>query len=415
MKILFLTPQLPYPPHQGTTLRNYHLIRYLARDHTIHLVTFLAPGEKLTADSPLHQLCDRIEMLPQPRRPLWRRAMDTLTSPWPDMGLRLATPAAHRLIQGLIATQSYAIVQAEGIEMAAYGWRALQAVPPPTRPAFVFDDHNAEYLLQKRAALVDLRRPRRWPAALYSLIQWQKLSRYEQTICRAADAVLAVSDPDREALRRLHAQIDPIVVPNGIDLSGYTLTSLSAVGDCPTLVFTGKMDYRPNVDAVLWFAQMVLPLVQAQTPQVHVQIVGMNPHPRLDPLRQDATITITGAVEDPRPYIQNAAVYVVPMRVGGGTRFKVLEAMASRKAIVSTSLGVEGIAVTDGQEVLIADDPACFAARIVELLQDQKDSGTQSHALGEAAYRFVEANYTWDRIIPRLQTVYHRIVKQEET
>ncbi|MBX3000253.1 MAG: glycosyltransferase [Caldilineaceae bacterium] len=412
MKILFLTPQLPYPPRQGTTLRNYHLIRHLARDHTIHLVTFIAPGERLDSESPLHQLCERIETLPQPQRPLWRRGVETITSPWPDMGLRLTTSRAHRLIQGLIATQSYAIVQVEGIEMAAYGWRALHAVPRAMRPAFVFDDHNAEYLLQKRAALVDLQIPRRWPAALYSLIQWQKLSRYERTICRAADAVLAVSDPDREALRRLHPKIEPVVVPNGIDLSGYAATPFTSADDCPTLVFTGKMDYRPNVDAVLWFAQAVLPLVEAQVPEVRFQIVGMNPHSRLDALRDKPAITITGAVEDPRPYVQNAAVYVVPMRVGGGTRFKVLEAMASQKPIVSTSLGVEGIAVGDGEELLIADTPDHFAARIVELLHDQNGSGVQSRALGKAAYEFVEANYTWDRIIPRLQTLYRQIGPQ---
>jgi glycosyltransferase involved in cell wall biosynthesis len=330
------------------------------------------------------------------------------------MGLRLANPEAHALVEGMIATQSYDIVQAEGIEMAAYGWQALRSLPAATRPAFVFDDHNAEYLLQKRAALVDLQRPRRWPAALYSLIQWQKLSHYERTICRAADAVLAVSDPDRHALRRLHSKIEPVLLPNGIDLNGYTPTPLPATNDCPTLTFTGKMDYRPNIDAVLWFANTVLPLVLAQMPHVCFQIVGMNPHSRLDSLREDPAITLTGAVDDPQPYIQKAAVYVVPMRVGGGTRFKVLEAMASGKAMVSTSLGVEGIAVTDGQELLIADEPENFAARIVELLRDQREGGARTRALGEAAYHFVESNYTWERIIPWLRTVYHQIAQQEE-
>lgn len=406
MKLLFLTPQLPYPPRQGTTLRNFNLIRHLAQDHTIHLATFAAPGETLAAGSPLHDLCRRIEVFPQPRRSLQRRTLDTLTSAQPDMALRLAAPAAGRTIAAMIEEEGYAIVQAEGIEMAHY---ALQAGANAGRTwRFVFDDHNAEYLLQKRAAFVDLREWRRWPAALYSLIQWQKLHRYERAICQAADAVLAVSEPDRLALRRLGAGIDPVVVPNGIDLGDEPMAVQRPVDGC-TLVFTGKMDYRPNVDAVLWFADRVLPLIQAQAPEVHFQIVGMAPHPRLDRLRRHPAITVTGAVADPRPYIEAAAVYVVPMRVGGGTRFKVLEAMAGGKAIVSTSLGVEGLGVVDNQELLIADDPEAFAARTVALLEDQQRSGTRSLALGRAAYGFVQRHYTWSRIIPRLRQVYRRL------
>ena len=407
MKLLFLTPQLPYPPRQGTTLRNYSLIRYLAAGHTVHLFSLLAPGEGLAPDSPLHHLCPRIELSPQPQRSLRQRAFDTLTSLQPDMALRLATPEAQNQIQAMLAAERYDIVQAEGIEMAGYVLRALHS-DRPRQFRFVFDDHNAEYLLQRRAALVDLTRPRRWLAALYSLAQWAKLRRYERAICLQADAVVAVSQPDRQALCRLAPGIDPAVVPNGIDLAAYGPYP-QATHQPPHLVFTGKMDYRPNVDAVLWFGQAVLPLVRVQIPDVRFQIVGMNPHPRLAALHADPAVTITGAVDDPRPYIRGAAVYVVPMRVGGGTRFKVLEAMACGKAIVSTALGVEGIPVQDGRELLIADEPAAFAAAVVELLRDQQQGGGRGRALGEAAYQFVRTHYTWEWIIPRLQHLYEQI------
>ena len=177
----------------------------------------------------------------------------------------------------------------------------------------------------------------------------------------------------------------------------------------PKFVFTGKMDYRPNIDAALWFAEEVLPLVVAQVPDACFQLVGMNPHARLDVLRADPHVAITGAVPDTRPYIAAAAVYVIPMRVGGGTRFKALEAMACGKAIVSTSLGVEGIPVQHGRELLLADTPADFASAVLRLVTDLRSGGTLQQQLGAAARRFVEERYGWQTIIPRLNEVYQQV------
>ena len=175
--------------------------------------------------------------------------------------------------------------------------------------------------------------------------------------------------------------------------------------DPPRLVFTGKMDYRPNIDAVLWFGREVLPLVVAREPAVRFQIVGMNPHPRLDELRANPAVEITGAVADTRPYIYGAAAYVIPMRVGGGTRFKALEAMASARAIVSTRLGVEGIPVQSGQELLLADTPADFAAAVLRLIADARGAGHLHSELGRQARRFVAEQYGWPAIVPRLEEV----------
>lgn len=409
MRILVLTPQLPYPPRQGTTIRNYNLIRELARRHQVDLATFLAPGEALSPENRLHQHCRRILTAPQPARSLAQRAWTTLTSSRPDMALRLESPAMHRLVQELAQTEAYDIVQVEGIEMAQYGLQTVRA-SREGRPALIFDDHNCEYLLQQRNAFTDLRQPRRWVAAAYSLIQWLKLRRYEAHICRAATATVAVSPADREALQRIVPDVPVAVVPNGIDLEAYR--PAPAQSTSPNLVFTGKMDYRPNIDAALWFGQQVLPRVREQMPEARFQIVGMNPHPRLDVLRSDPAVEITGAVPDTRPYIHAAAVYVIPMRVGGGTRFKALEAMACGKAIVSTRLGVEGIPVTHGQELLLADTPDAFAAAVVHLLQDQAEGGAQGRQLGHQARRFVEDHYGWAQIVPRLEAVYQAALQR---
>ena len=404
-RILILTPQLPYPPRQGTAIRNYNLIAHLAARHRLHLLSFLQEGDELTPDSPLFHHCQRIETVPAPRRTLAQRLLTTAFSPLPDMALRLASRAFRDRLATLIAEETYDVVQIEGIEMAPYGlwlraWPRFAKLTP--RPLLVFDDHNAEYLLQRRVFETDVRLPRRWAGALYSLIQWQKLSRYEAHVCQQVDRVAAVSEADAEALRRLVPGLDLAIVPNGVDLDYYGAEVPPLDLHSPSLVFTGKMDFRPNVDAVLWFADEVLPRIRAARPEVHFYVVGQKPHARLDPLRQREDVTLTGWVEDVRPYIAGAAVYVVPLRMGGGTRLKVLEAMAMGKPIVSTSLGCEGFDVADGRELRVADTVEAFAATVLELLEDEP----QRARLGRTARRFVETHYGWETIVPRMEELY---------
>jgi glycosyltransferase involved in cell wall biosynthesis len=412
MKILFLTPQLPYPPRQGTTIRNDGLIRHLVQRHTVDLLTFVTPEQEPDHNSPLYRACRRIAYLPQPVRSTRQRAIDTLRSPLPDMALRLESPAMHNLVQSWL-DNGYDIVQIEGIEMAQYGFHALDPQwTGANRPLLIFDDHNCEYLLQKRNALTDLQQPKRWPAAAYSLIQWQKLRRYERQICQRADAVLAVSPIDQQALEDLAPGAPISVIANGIDTTITNQPINQSTNQPITLLFTGKMDYRPNIDAVLWFADEVLPLILQQAPTVRFQIVGMNPHARLDRLRQNPAIEITGAVESVVPYFATATIYVVPLRVGGGTRFKVLDAMVYGKAIVSTTLGVEGLGASDGKELLLADTPATFTAAVLRLLEDVNCTGLLNKQLGSNANHFVKQHYSWEAIIPHLESVYQRLQQQ---
>jgi glycosyltransferase involved in cell wall biosynthesis len=248
--------------------------------------------------------------------------------------------------------------------------------------------------------------PRRWIGAAYSLVQWQRLQRYERRACEVADRVVAVSETDAEALRRLVPGLEPTVVPNGVDMEFYTApVALLPEGQGPgdrDLVFTAKMDFRPNVDAVLWFAHGVLPLIRKESPETRFWVVGKSPHPRLEPLADDPGVVLTGWVEDVRPYIAGAGVYVIPLRIGGGTRLKVLEAMAMGKAIVSTSLGCEGFDLVPDQELILADAPASFATEVVGLLRDPE----RRQRLGRAARRFAGARYDWRMIVPRLERVY---------
>ncbi len=406
MKLLLLTPQSPFPPRQGTTLRNYYLLRHFAASCELHLFSCLSPHDNHWPAPELSRLCARVEAFRQPHRPLKRRLRDSLLASRPDMALRLAHKKAHAKLQQILAEENYDLVQIEGIEMAPYGFQVLQS--PAPAPPVVFDNHNAEFLLQKRAALMDARNPNRWHAAGYSFLQWQKLVRYERAFCRAVAGIVAVSEPDRQALASLAPNQPTVNVPNGVEISRY-LPQPPPSEDPPTLVFTGKMDYRPNVDAMIWFGKEVLPRVRRAT-AARLLIAGMAPHPALDKLRVLPDVEITGAVDDIVPYIHRAAIYLAPMRVGGGTRFKVLEAMACARPVVSTSLGVEGIPVRNGEHLLIADQPHDFAEAVLSLLRDQAAGGQRSRALGKAARAFVEQNFSWDAILPRLDAFHAQLL-----
>lgn len=431
-------------------MRNYGLIRWLSERNRISLLSFGEPdqigasGELVRgAAEPLRSLCQRVELVPLPPvRTLMRRGLDTFTHRLPDMALRLASSAyAERLVDWL-ARESFDIVHIEGIEMAPYldlvlGARPKSEIgrapgdkspPGPRRPMVIFDDHNCEYMLQRSYAIVDARNPRRWAGAIYSFIQWQKLRRYEADVCRRAHHILAVSQTDAEALSRIVPDLSITVIPNGIDTEEYESPTVQGrhqnTGSDPTLVFTGKMDFRPNVDAVGWFAEAIWPRIRAEVPDAQFLAVGQRPHPKLERLCKDPSITLTGWVEEIRPYIDQATIYVAPLRMGSGTRLKLLQAMASGKAIVSTRIGAEGLAgasreyptaspkgssytsdtAVSNQELILVndDDPIAFADAVVRLLREPE----LRSALGAAARTFVRAHYDWRVIIPRLEEVY---------
>ena len=402
--LLLLTPQFPYPPHQGTTLRNYNLIAGLARHHEVHLLSFGDPAA--SRGTPLDELCRTVQVFPPPERSTLQRVQGLAFSRLPDMAQRLPSAAFQDTLAATLEREDPDVVEVEGIELAQYLFQVADRRGAATRPLLVFDDHNAEYVLQQRAFETDIRQPRRWIGAAYSFVQWQRLKGYERRACHAADRVVAVSDTDAAAIRRLDAALEPVVVPNGVDIDFYAAdvpAMEDGAGPGPLdLVFTAKMDFRPNVDAVLWFAQAVLPPVRRRSPRTRFWVVGKDPHPRLAPLAADPGIVVTGWVEDVRPYIAGAALYVIPLRIGGGTRLKVLEAMAMGRAIVSTALGCEGFELEPGQELAIADTPDEFATTVLALLQDPD----RRERMGRDAHQYARSRYDWRMIVPLLERVY---------
>lgn len=403
-RILFLTPQLPYPPHQGTALRNFGLIKGLAqRGHSLALLSFVDEGQPPYTETPLADLCSPVISLPAPTRSMRQRLFDLLVGRV-DLARRLWSPQMLETLRGLLARERFDAIHFEGIEMAAYlrpVWHDILREAPDT--LLIYDAHNAEHALQRRIARQDVRNPRRLPQAFYSFIQANRLERFESLVCLTADHVFACSHADARLLAALRQPTLVSVVPNAIDMSGYERSAWAPVGlPHPALVFTGKMDFRPNVDAALWFANKVLPRIHDQVPEAHFVIVGKKPHPRLDVLRGRPGVMITGEVPQVQPYLAAADVYVAPLRMGSGTRLKLLEAMAMGCAIVSTHMGAEGLNVRSGEHLLLADLPTGFAREVVSLLHDEG----QRAMLGTAAAHLVRQQFDWPAIIPRVEAAY---------
>ena len=401
-RILHLTPQLPYPPQQGTSLRNYHLLRALAERHEVTLLSF-AEGDRPVDVARLSELARVLPPVPVPPRTTGQRLRQLLTTGAPDMALRLRSEAFAAALREALSETPFDAVQIEGIELA---WTidTIRVVDNP--PRIVLDCHNAETELQRRTLRGDRARPARWPAAVYSAIQVSRLARFEREALTAADAVIAVSEGDRRQLAALLEGERPIaVIPNVIEVDAYRWEGPAPV-DCRfDLVFTGKMDYRPNVDGVLWFAETIWPLVRRQRPATTWAIVGQRPHPRLDALRGQPGITLTGRVEHVQPYLAGAGVYVLPLRIGSGTRLKLIESLAAGCAVVATTIGAEGFDLHSGREAVLADTPEAFAAAVLALLDDP----ARRAAMGARAQAFA-AQYDWRRVAPLLDAVYDHLL-----
>ncbi len=404
MHILLLTPQLPYPPHQGNALRNFHIIKGLAETNEVSLLTFADD----TADfGPLVDICTEIVTIPPPKRTTIKRLWQLVTTRRPDMEHRLDSFSFDVALHQLLTENQFDLVQIEGIELA----RSIDIIRDSSPQSYiVFDNHNAETALQQSAMATDWHKIGRWPAAVYSWIQVQRLRRFELWACAEADAVTVVSEDDKQALGTLiktHLR-QPLrreikVVPNCIDTTNYQVRDEVQAFD---VVFTGKMDYRPNIDAMLWFCDQIWPLLRAQHPEVTLAIVGQKPHARLARLAELEGVTLTGWVETVVPYLHGAKVVVMPLRMGSGTRLKLIEAMAAGAPVVSTPLGVAGYPVVDGRHVLMADQAESFARVVGMLLSDEKLAAALSEAGRELA-----ADYDWRTVIPRFDRLAQSLVR----
>jgi polysaccharide biosynthesis protein PslH len=265
---------------------------------------------------------------------------------------------------------------------------AAANVPSGGSVPVVLFEHNVEYLIWQRLSALQ---SSRWRRALFE-IEWRKLRAREAEACDAADLTIAVSEDDRRRLSELAPNARVAAIPTGVDTRYFT--PIENAERPSHLVFSGSMDWHPNEDAVLYFADAILPRIRSEFPDVVFSIVGRRPTDRVRALAAQPGITVSGTIDDVRPLIAEAAVYVVPLRAGGGTRLKIFEALAMGKAVVSTSVGAEGLALSAGKHFVAADSPDGFVDAVLSLL---RNPGRRIQ-LGQAGRRLVDERYSWAQV-----------------
>jgi len=276
---------------------------------------------------------------------------------------------------------------------------------PSSKTRVVLNEHNLESKLLERALIF-----KKNPLSRFLLTdQLRKLKKYEEETWPFSDLVLMCSEIDRkEAECRCSKDVRFSVIPNGVDVSFFHLPDRD-IPEINKIIFTAEMGWYPNVDAVLYFDKYIYPFIKKEVPDIQIDIVGKNPDLKVKELAmRDSSFRVTGFVDDIRPYVYSSAVYIVPLRIGSGTRLKILEAMAMGKAVVSTTIGAEGIEVTDGKDIFIADDPREFADRVIDLLKNPD----KRKAMGLNGRKLVEQKYTWEVIGEKLEQDIQSVFKE---
>jgi len=411
LSVLFVTPFLPSPPTFGAQRRLHELISGVAASHDASVLSLVNPCESQeVAIRATEEYCRRVVTVSNPayhaghgRKRLSQFASLGSAHSYEWRGHHEA-PFRSALEQML--AHRYDVVHFELAPMAGYAVGCGAAHRP--RPILCLDEHNIEYDIVRRTANVEAGALRR----AYSAIEWRKVRKEERHAWSHLDGCTVTSIRDQEMLLSDEPTTRTAVVPNGVDLTFFRpqhRPRRASPGEPQTLLFFGAIDYYPNTDAMLFFLHDVLPQLAARHPHVRLSIVGRKP-PESILAQQSATVDVTGLVDDVRPWIDGADVVIVPLRIGGGTRLKILEAMAMGKAVVSTTMGAEGLDVVPERDLLIADDAAGFVAQIGRLLEDPE----LARRIGASARRVVESRYSWKAAVSTLSTFYGELLAARE-
>ncbi len=368
-------------------MRNYYLLKTLACKHTVSLLALDdSAGGTYYDTSLLEAFTHTMQSVARPAS--HPKRLQQLKSVVRGRSYLLDT---HTLVEiqealdVLLAHDHYDVVLFESVLMAGY------RLPEGVR--VVIDQHNIEHEILKRT----YQRKTAWLRKWYNWLESRLLKPVEIERCRRANVVLVTSERERLWWKSMLPDTVIEVVPNGVDIEMFH-------GGCSEqevpgrIIFTGTMDYYPNIDAVLFFAQKCWPLIRSQVPDVTWQIVGRNPLPEVQRLAELPGVVVTGSVADVRPYLAAATVAIAPLRIGSGTRLKILEALAMRKAVVSTNIGCEGLSVEPGKHLVVADEPEAFVQAILAFMRSQ----TMRIAFGTAGRALVEAEYSWEQCSDRL-------------
>jgi glycosyltransferase involved in cell wall biosynthesis len=390
LRVLVLDEEFPFPPNSGKRIRTWNLLRRLAAAHDMRLVCFgeLDHVQRDAAASAGIAVRTLPALAPDRGLTLIARLMRNLFSALPYSAQKHMRGDFKRAVADEVASFSPQLIHCEWGPYAAY------REPHAHIPAVVVA-HNVESMIWARRAAVAGDPLRRW----FFGLQAKRMDAFERAQMPRAAQLIAVSETDAQTFRSWGARC--VTVDNGVDLDFYAPDSTSEVVD--RILFLASLDWFPNVDALSHFVDAILPLILRARPQATLRIVGR----RLSAadaarLARIAGVEVIGEVDDVREELRSAIVVVVPLRIGGGSRLKILEALAAGKAVVSTSVGAEGLVVEDGAQLRIADEPDAFATAVCELLDDAR----QRQALGRAGRALVEARYGWDALAKQMESAW---------
>ncbi|MGH9377803.1 MAG: glycosyltransferase [Terriglobia bacterium] len=396
MKILWVKAGGLVPPDVGGRIRSYNILKELARTQQVTVFTYYAEQP----DDPhpqLKPLFDHVEYYPL-KIPATKGFSEAMlyarhsVSPLPYSVAKYSQPHVARSLRKLVERSGHDVIVCDFVVAGG-------VIPWDVRCPKVLFTHNVEALIWERHYQV-ARNP------LWKVIcrqEYRKMERLERAYLERADLVLTVSDFDRNYFTKFISPAKIAVIPTGVDVNYF---QPAAGTELPgRLVFSGSMDWMANEDGIIFFVDEILPRIRAEIPTAELEIIGRSPSPVLRALAaKTAGVSVTGRVDDIRPYVHRGAVYVVPLRVGSGTRLKIFEAMAMGKAIVSTSIGAEGLPVEHGKNIILADEPAEFARQVVHLL----NSPSARSELGKAARLLVERNYSWSVVAGKFEFALSR-------
>lgn len=399
-RVLLISRCPPYPLHLGDRLIPYHIVRELADDGIQFDLLAYTQSDDDPDDLPFYaHLFRHITLIPEPPRStasLLQRAF-VPGRRFPRTQDKSWSPTMWDTIQTALATHDYDAIHLFG-GVHVYEFRALVEDYPNLIAPYESYSLLLDRMLAQAASLPDRARI----TALRMMAR-----RFEAWMFQGYDRTVVVSDKDADTLRALAPGLPVDVIPNGVDLAALQPTGAKSAH--PTLIFTGNYEYGPNLDAAEVLIREIFPAVQAAIPEAELLIVGNNPPPALQALGGPG-VTITGRVPELNPYLDAAHVYVCPLRIGAGIKNKVLAAMAMRTPVVGTSLSFDGIAVTDGEDVLVADTPATLAAATIQLLQDP----ALQDRLATNARRCIETHYTWRAVADAYATLYQTVIETHE-
>jgi polysaccharide biosynthesis protein PslH len=401
MKILWVKAGGLVPPDTGGKIRSYNILRELARQHSVTFFSFYGAHED-DAHPELTRIFEEVACvplnLPEPKSFAELLGyVSRIASSEPYGIAKFCRPEVRRRLRDLLQRESYDVIVCDFVFAASVmPWD----LPIPK----VLFTHNVEATIWRRH--YEVAGNPLWKAI--SWLEWRKMEAAEQRYLRRADHVLTVSETDRDTFAKVIHPDKLSVIPTGVDVDYFQPASVEEVPN--SLVFTGSMDWLPNEDAIFYFVEKMLPLIAQRCPDVSLEVVGRKPSRKLQALAEtQKNIRLTGWVEDIRPYVARGSICIVPLRIGGGTRLKIFEAMAMGKAIVSTSVGAEGLPVRSGENILLADTPQGFADCVISLL---RDAGERKR-LGDAARKLVEEKYGWPKVAESFARILGNVVETD--